>query len=87
MGEVISINALQPHIEGKAVCLNCFHEWQAVAPVGCVQLECPNCSLERGAWYGLVCPDEVFKCNCGSLHYFITKKACVCCRCGLEATL
>jgi hypothetical protein len=57
-----------PHLAGGARCLACQHEWEASAPVGTWQLECPSCGLMKGMFrypIGAMEGDSVFVCNCG----------------------
>lgn len=77
-------------MQGQAKCLNCEHEWMAVAEVGTVGLDCPECECSRGVWRGISVPwsceddgyKEIFLCDCGSLHFFLTRAAIHCCACG-----
>lgn len=60
-----------PHYCGQAVCLQCRHEWEAVAPAGTTEMECPECSLLRGVWKYNFGPDEgdqYLICDCGNDH-------------------
>lgn len=76
--------ASSPHMSGEAVCFNCKHQWQAVAPVGVLELECPSCGTLRGVWNHTVWPSEqeVWMCNCGAYHFALTKQAAHCLACG-----
>lgn len=71
-----------PHLRGAAVCLNCRHHWQAVAPIGVFQLECPSCYTEKGVWNAPIGEDELWMCNCGSFHFAITRTHARCLHCG-----
>jgi len=60
--------ARQPHWTGTAYCVGCKHEWQAVAPVGSENLECPSCTLPKGVPkypFGAEEGDMVLTCDCG----------------------
>lgn len=83
MGEVISIRKNQPHIEGHAQCLACAAEWVAVAEIGVHEMECPSCRTLRGVWKGNPFPEQVWECECGSIHFFVSTNGAHCCRCGL----
>lgn len=77
-----------PHLQGQARCLACRHEWQAVAPIGTFDLECPSCGLMRGAWtFPVVAPagTVVWRCRCGCEHMFVTPVNVMCAGCGQEA--
>jgi hypothetical protein len=52
MSNVVDISSRRhdPHMTGKAKCLQCSHEWIAVAPVGTSEMECPSCSATKGFW-------------------------------------
>jgi hypothetical protein len=86
MSQVIDLAAAReertPHLSGAAVCLNCRHQWIAVAPVGVFQMECPSCHTEKGVWNRPVGDDLVWMCNCGSYHFAITKTHALCLHCG-----
>lgn len=73
-----------PHMHGPCLCLDCRHEWQGVAPVGAVWLECPACSLKRGRFLFDVDYGETkrWTCNCGNDLFRITPSATYCPNCG-----
>lgn len=75
-------------IVGTGVCLNCKHEWQAIAPTGVVSLECPSCNAHRGVWKGLAGPDSgnVWTCNCGCQYFMLTDTHTLCIGCGTHHT-
>lgn len=54
MSDVVSLNDRRqeksPHLSGKCRCAACGHVWQAVAPIGTMNLECPECLTMRGLW-------------------------------------
>ncbi len=75
------------HITGKARCIACKHEWQAVAEVGAVWLECPECATGKGLFLGPCSPPEggyMWRCNCGCDVFFIVPEAVKCCQCGAQ---
>lgn len=73
----------EPHLTGRARCLACKHEWQAVAPVGAVWLACPACSLNRGRLLNHVeWPDPVWHCACGCDLFYVAEDAICCPNCG-----
>lgn len=75
--------AKEPHREGKARCLNCKHEWEAVAPVGICSLECPNCLTTQGVFKGISATEfKQFQCVCGEFYYFIDEHGSYCAHCG-----
>ncbi len=78
------------HLEGPAKCLACGHEWHAVGPTGVVNdLECPECSLPRGARKTTLEPEGgvVWRCNCGNDYFLLLMTgAPMCANCGLRAT-
>ena len=74
-----------PHLEGKARCIACQHEWEAVAPVGTVWLDCPECSLNKGAFIAEVLHEEDhWTCDCGNILFCHTPEGAYCPNCGLS---
>jgi len=69
VGDILSFpEKVDPHLAGEAKCVACKFTWAAVAPVGTVDLECPNCGGNRGIWrYPILAPvgGHYFVCNCG----------------------
>lgn len=71
MSAVVSLAAAReertPHLEGRAECAGCRHEWHAVAPVGTFVLSCPSCRTDKGFFANAVLRGEqAWVCNCGS---------------------
>lgn len=84
MGDLISLNSKKPHLSGRALCLSCKHEWEAVAPAGTKELECPNCHTEHGRFmYPIVREELHWNCNCGNDLFHITPTYCYCPVCGV----
>lgn len=55
-----------PHMTGEARCAACGHTWQAVAPVGVHELECPACASQKGHMtHSVLRGSDRFVCNCG----------------------
>lgn len=48
MPDVINLDDHRPHTARYIVCMECAHDWVAVAPVGVVALECPQCAKLNG---------------------------------------
>lgn len=72
-----------PHMEGKARCLACGHEWHAVAPTGMVWMECPSCSLIRGRFVAQVeRKGPHWHCHCGNELFCVTPDGIYCPNCG-----
>lgn len=75
-----------PHLVGKARCMACKHEWEAVAPSGTADLECPSCGLVRGQWIYPHTLDKgqlIFTCNtCGGTNFAIQRHRAFCVGCG-----
>ena len=86
MSNVTNILTAKAHLTGSCVCLACDHKWQAVAPVGVYELECPNCKTMRGVYNNLCSPKTLWECACGSEHFFIqpneTDISAICAKCG-----
>lgn len=73
----------KPHMTGPARCLDCKHEWVAVAPVGTIWMECPKCSLIRGRFVNQVERDgDHWVCNCGNDLFYVTSDGAYCPNCG-----
>lgn len=92
MGDVVDFVAAkeerEPHMSGKARCLACKHEWEAVAPLGTIWLDCPECTLERGRFIGPCERDGSFwRCNCGNHLFEITPEGVYCPNCGVWQNL
>ncbi len=85
MSNVVELKKKEPHGSGEAFCLHCNHEWVAVAPVGDIQLECPNCSTWKGLYRFPFAPNvgdvERF-CNCGNKYFCLTPEGHLCPNCG-----
>jgi hypothetical protein len=75
-----------PHLSGLARCDGCGHQWEAVAPVGTVILECPRCESMQGRYrYPVQRSETVWECMCGCQTFGITAEhGPYCTRCGLE---
>ncbi len=86
MSEVVDINSRKPVLEGTAKCVACKHEWQAEAPAGTKDLECPSCGLMRGAWkYHLFGPSDGYRwicTKCDSDIFYVITTGCKCLGCG-----
>lgn len=72
------------HIEGKALCIGCKHEWQAVAPAGTTWLECPECHAEKGIFRfrNMRIDEPHWTCSCGNDLFHVTPKGTYCPNCG-----
>ena len=77
----------EPSLEGQAECVGCHHRWEAVAPAGTVNLECPACHAIKGRFVYPVEPDEdtaVWHCDCGgSLFMVVEHRGYLCAACGV----
>lgn len=77
--------ANDPHRSGEARCLNCKHEWVAVAPVGVISLECPKCSTLQGMFKGVSQTErEQWQCRCGEWMFFVDEAGMYCAHCGIR---
>jgi len=83
MSNVVSINEYRPHISGEARCIHCSHEWVAVVPSGTVRLECPECSLLKGALVHTCYPKEYWECDCGNDLFMVSPSGVLCAKCGV----
>ena len=85
MNKVVSINKNEKFASGEAFCLNCNHEWTAIAPVGTIQLECTNCKTMKGLFRFPfhVSEGEVYRqCSCGNSLFYLTPQGHLCPNCG-----
>lgn len=74
----------EPHALGPAHCLECFHSWHAIVPVGTVQLMCPECKTMKGVFSLPFAPDEHYACACGNDLFYATRNGVFCPKCGEE---
>lgn len=80
-----------PHAAGPAICLECRHEWVAVAPWGKLNFDCPACGTGKGVWrYPFKTRGTVMICNavlddggrCFNDAFEIRPTGVYCYRCG-----
>lgn len=76
-----------PHMTGAAACMVCHHSWVGVAPVGTIELECPECHATKGYFINSVLRgDERWQCDCGCFVFHIARTiGPYCVNCGTEA--
>ena len=87
MGNLINLATKKledsPHISGRARCLDCKHEWFAVAPISTTWMECPKCSLIRGRFIYQHERDRLhWECKCGCDLFCVTSEGYYCPNCG-----
>jgi hypothetical protein len=84
MGDVVNLNDARPHSEGEAFCLDCKHQWVAVAPSGVVWMECPACHLMRGRFkfHHMHYDKPHWECGCGNELFCILPDFVYCPNCG-----
>jgi hypothetical protein len=85
MGDLIRvIFKEEQQLSGLAKCFGCKHEWDAIAPIGTVLMECPNCLLEKGRFYREIQRTDLlhWHCKCGCDLFYITQEGCYCPNCG-----
>lgn len=86
MSKVIQFPTKQmPHLSGEAFCLQCGHEWIAIAPEGETRFECPKCHTHKGLWKFECTPkngDFVRECKCGNRLFYIQPDGHMCANCG-----
>lgn len=71
--------------QGEAFCIQCGHEWQAVAEPPVKWLECPNCHTMKGLLRFHFYPPEgsyIRVCDCGNELFFLTPEGHLCANCG-----
>ena len=81
---IINLSDHRPHISGEAKCMECMHEWAAIAPIGTSWLECPSCRLTKGVMkYPAIRSEHLhYECNCGNDLFYRTDKGDYCPKCG-----
>lgn len=84
MSNIINLadRKLDPHGSGEAHCMLCAHTWVAVAPVGTVWLECPECKANKGTFSFAYEPATSWQCDCGNKLFYITPDNYMCANCG-----
>lgn len=78
-----------PHLQGRARCLACKHEWEAVAPCGVTEMECPQCACLQGRWRNYIMPPDgtpIWTCDCGNDLHFVSPTGIWCGACGVLAS-
>ena len=92
MGEILDFKKHEPEPEieyqgqGSAICFGCDATWQAVAPVGTIELECPQCSTMKGRWEFEFAPQKgevILICDCGNEYFYMTGAGAMCPNCGI----
>ena len=82
MGDVVDLSSRKPHLAGQVTCTHCGDIWQAVAPVGTIELECPSCLTYKGLWVNAVVLEEFWRCNCGGTLFYLMPTGPMCRECG-----
>jgi hypothetical protein len=73
----------EPHLSGHATCSMCRHKWIAIAPVGTMWMECPNCGTMKGHFSNPVFyPEPLYICKCGCDSFRISTSSTYCIACG-----
>lgn len=90
MASILSFNNAfkrqTPKSEGRAFCFRCRYEWDAIAGVGVVDLECPKCGTMKGRFRFECQPPEgrlVRVCACGNKYFYLTQEGHMCVNCGI----
>lgn len=73
----------EQHGQGAAFCIACKHEWQAVAPTGTIDMECPACGAHKGRWKFEFAPATAWHCLCGNPLFYMTTEGHMCANCGV----
>lgn len=84
---VIKVN-FTDMLTGEAKCTGCGTEWEAKAPVGTAELECPECHTMLGVFVWPTAPrsEDVWTCNCGGQLFYIIETGSQCYKCGVIHT-
>lgn len=75
----------EPHGTGAAYCMACNATWEAVAPVGTIELECPGCKSMKGRFKFPYTPitGVVWECKCGNQLFNFDVNGIFCPNCGV----
>lgn len=88
MAEIIDFGKAKaertPHASGLARCVGCSHEWTVVAPLGTLQLECPECKTMKGVFAHPYRPEVYLQCECGNTLFYATENGVFCPNCAQE---
>lgn len=84
MSKVVDIITARPHLAGKCICLQCKYEWEGVAPLGTLYLQCPECWLDKGIFNCVTFPERYWECKCGCAHFAVGVSHIVCLFCGIS---
>lgn len=83
--KIVDLDAMRPHRTGAAECTECGHKWTAIAPIGTMPLQCPECMQLSGVFEDLMRKDgEHWQCPCGCELFRITPVGAYCPMCGLD---
>ena len=87
MGEKVALfKKTEQTAVGEAFCIQCKHTWIATAPVGVVDLECPECGTFKGKYKFEFHPaigQLIRTCNCGNQLFYLTPDGHMCANCGI----
>ena len=74
----------RPHLMGEAACMQCAHEWTAVAPTGANWLQCPECGSIKGHFKHPCYRDgsQHWGCQCGCELFLVAEGVIYCPQCG-----
>lgn len=89
MSNVLPFARSEPHGTGKAFCLGCEHTWEAVAPLGVYDLECPECGTMKGHYtFAFAPPGKLaWSCPCDNQLFNILPDGSIFCpNCGANQT-
>ena len=61
--KITNIDDFRPYKTDSVICLNCYHDWQAVYPesVSITDLECSNCKNQNAIEYNLITARSIIK--------------------------
>ena len=88
MAEVIPFtqkeDGADAHLTGQGFCLHCHHDWVAVAPLGTVWLECPECGTNKATFREHVelTGEPAWTCKCDNQLFTVHKNGIFCPNCG-----
>ena len=71
-------------IKGTAICLTCKNEWEAIIPLGSIDIKCPKCKTNKGVLKDFIQFRENihYRCHCGHCMFFLLESGrnqCIIC--------
>jgi hypothetical protein len=72
------------HVTGSAICLQCGHTFQSIAPAGVHAFECPSCHTNKAVFQNGIEPPIFYVCECGCNLFVLSEYGSICWKCGQD---